>query len=107
MSFIQVNGLNSKEIIPGYTARAVHTGTLTFLYWSVTKGAVMPVHTHHHEQVANVLSGEFELTVDGETRILIPGVVAVIPPDTEHGGRAISDCELLDVFNPEREDYKF
>ena len=107
MAFVELTGLVSKEIIKGYRARSIHTGTMTFMYWTVEAGAAMPVHTHMHEQVAHVLKGKFELTVDGETKTLEPGMVAVIPPYLPHGGKALTECELLDVFHPEREEYKF
>jgi quercetin dioxygenase-like cupin family protein len=53
-----------------------------------------------------VSEGEFELTVDGETEVLRPGVVAVIPSDAEHSGRALTDCRVIDIFHPVREDYR-
>lgn len=107
MPFIDTSQLKSKEVIPGYEARSIHTGTMTFLYWKVKPGASMPVHSHFHEQVSHVLNGKFELMVGDEKSILVPGKVAVIPPHIPHGGTAITECELLDVFLPEREDYKF
>lgn len=105
--FVNTGKLPSKEVITGYQARTIHTGTMTFVYWTVEAGKEMPQHSHRHEQVAHVLSGQFELTVGGETEVLEPGMVAVIPPHVPHGGKALSDCQLLDVFHPEREDYKF
>lgn len=107
MSFVVLESLPSKEIVKGYHARTIHTGTMTFVYWTVEAGHAIPLHSHPHEQVAHVREGLFELTVDGETRVLEPGTVAVIRPHVPHGGRAITDCQLLDVFHPERDDYKF
>jgi len=107
MYFIDITSLTEKEVFPGYKGRAVHTGNVTHVYWKVEAGAAVPDHSHPHEQVAHVLNGKFELTVSGETSVLEPGKVAVIPPHVKHSGRAITYCELLDIFYPEREDYKF
>ncbi|MEO9869237.1 cupin domain-containing protein [Ekhidna sp.] len=105
MIFRELDKINSKEILPGYTVRFVHSERMTFAYWDVKKGSPLPEHSHHHEQVANVLEGEYELTVNGETKRLVPGDVAVIPSNIPHSGVAITDCKLLDVFAPVREDY--
>jgi len=107
MPFVELDRLATKEIIKGYHGKAIHTGTATYMYWTVEEGAAIPEHSHMHEQVAHVLKGKFELTVNGEARVLEPGIVAVIPPQVKHGGKAVTPCELLDVFIPEREDYKF
>ncbi len=106
MPFVNLSEVESQEIIPGYSATFLHSEKMTLAYWTVQAGAEMPVHAHEHEQFANVLEGEFELELDGEKRTLRPGIVAVIPSNTPHGGRAVSDCRLLDVFYPVREDYR-
>ncbi|MBC7651963.1 MAG: cupin domain-containing protein, partial [Deinococcales bacterium] len=64
-----------------------------------------PLHSHPHEQVSQVIEGKFQLTLNGEVRVLESGDIAVIPSNTQHSGLAITNCKLLDVFNPVREDY--
>ena len=105
MGFQDLKNIKEKEIVPGYRAQFIHSENLTLAYWDVDPGAELPEHSHPHEQIANVLEGKFELTVGGEKRVLEPGMVAVIPSQVPHGGKAITACRLLDVFHPVREDY--
>lgn len=106
MAFIDCTALPQREIIPGYRARFLHAERMTIAFWEVDAGAAMPEHAHVHEQIAQVVSGEFELTVAGEPRVLRPGTAAVIPSGVRHSGRAVTACTLLDVFHPVREDYR-
>ncbi len=106
MPFLNLDGLEESEPIPGYRAHFVHSKNMTLAYWTIEAGAPLPEHSHLHEQVANVIEGEFELTVDGETRRLGPGTVAVIPSNATHSGKAITNCRIIDVFYPVREDYR-
>lgn len=103
---IEIATLPVKDVIPGFHGRFVHTAHSTLGFWTVDKGAKLPAHSHLHEQITEVRVGEFELTVNGECKIYKPGMIAVIPPHVIHSGTALTDCQLLDIFLPVREDYK-
>lgn len=105
MAYIELKDIDEREVVPGFHARMVHTENMTFAYWRIEKDAELPEHKHVHEQVATVIEGELELVVDGRPHRLTPGTVFVIPSGVPHGGKAISDCYVLDVFYPVREDY--
>jgi len=106
MAHLHLDDLPEREPVEGYHARFVHTEGMTLAYWTIEAGAKIPEHQHPHEQVATVLDGTFELTVDGETRQMGPNEVAVIPSNVPHGGRALTACRIIDAFQPVREDYK-
>ena len=104
---IKLDSLKAHEVVPGYKAKTIHSKTMTVVYWDIKAGESLPVHSHVHEQIVNMLEGEFELTVDGNPLHLVPGDVVVLHSNVEHAGRAITDCRILDVFQPVREDYVF
>ncbi len=106
MPFEDLSDKQAREVLPGYRARFVHGEKMTVAFWHIEAGARMPEHTHPHEQMSMVQEGRFELTVDGETRVVEPGIVAVIPGDAPHGGVAITECRIMDSFCPVREDYR-
>ena len=106
MPLVKLDELPELQIAEGVSMRVVTAGTVTVAHVKLTKGAPVPEHAHHHEQVVNVIEGELELTVEGKPYSLVPGKVMVLPPNTPHGAKAITDCRVIDVFHPVREDFK-
>jgi quercetin dioxygenase-like cupin family protein len=79
---------------------------MTFALWRFDPRTALPRHSHPHEQVVQVRSGELEMVLDEERHLLTPGTVLVIPPNVPHHGYAQGPVEVLDVFSPVREDYR-
>jgi len=95
----------SKEYIKGFHGKMIHMEKATLAFWTVEAGAELPMHSHENEQTTQVTSGRFEMVVGGETHICEPGAVVVIPANVEHGGRALTDCTIMDIFVPVRDVY--
>jgi quercetin dioxygenase-like cupin family protein len=106
MTYITLEGLIEKEVVPGFHGRFIHSEHITMAFWHVEPGAVLPEHAHVHEQITTVLEGEFELCVAGETGILKPGMAAVIASNVPHSAKALTPCRLVDAFYPVRADYR-
>jgi quercetin dioxygenase-like cupin family protein len=106
MPLVKLDQLPELEISKGILMRAVTAQTVTVGHVKIAKGSPLPEHSHYHEQVVNVIEGELEMIIKDETHRLIPGKVLVIPPNVLHSGRAITDCRVVDVFHPVREDFR-
>lgn len=104
--FREFADIEVKEMSPGFFSKLIHTDNNTINFIDIKAGSDSPIHSHPHHQCAFVLKGQFEMTVGEETQILDTGKFVLIPSNVPHGGRAITDCTLLDIFSPGREDFK-
>jgi quercetin dioxygenase-like cupin family protein len=69
------------------------------------KGAHVPQHHHHNEQVTYILEGALKFAIDGKEIVVHAGEVLCIPSNMPHEAWAVEDTLDLDVFTPPREDW--
>lgn len=96
----------AKELAPGIIGKYIHTENVTIGYVDIKQDAVLPSHSHEHEQTTHILTGKLEMTIAGVTKVLISGSITIIPPNIIHSAVALSDCTVIDTFYPIRKDYK-
>jgi len=106
MPLIHLNTIPFTEIAKGYLSKLVHSEHMTFSFVHVKAGESLPEHQHLHEQVSIILEGRFRLCLDGIDTDFGKDEMVIIPSGMKHSGFAITDCRILDVFNPVREDYR-
>jgi quercetin dioxygenase-like cupin family protein len=104
MSLVDTSTLRLIERLPGWRARIFNSARMTFAHYEFDAGST--IHEHHHEQeeVWNVIEGELELTIGGVVQRAGPGLVAIVPPNTPHSVRALSDGRAMIVDHPLRFD---
>jgi unsaturated pyranuronate lyase len=95
------------EDLGGGVSRRVlaHHGALMQVEVHFEEGAIGPLHSHPHEQLTYVLSGEFEFTIGGETRVVRAGDTLYKAPGVVHGCVCRRKGTLLDTFTPQRDDF--
>jgi len=69
------------------------------------KGCLVPMHSHHNEQITYILEGALKFTLNGEEVVVRAGQVLCIPGNVPHEAVALEDTVDLDVFTPPREDW--
>lgn len=103
MPFIDTSELAVQERRPGWRGRYFRSPSMTFAHWEFAAGSDIHEHSHPQEEVWEILEGELEVTVGGVTRVARPGVVAIVPPDTPHSVRALTDGRAIVIDYPLRE----
>ena len=95
------------EMLPGVTRRTLSSSEGMMLIEVVLeKGAVVPFHSHPHEQIGYLASGRILFELGDEQRELAPGDSWLVPPDVSHQVTALEPSLAIDVFSPPREEYR-
>ncbi len=105
MNHYTIKKMGPKILAKGVKIRVIPGKKMTVVFFNLDPGAVVPGHSHPHEQIGTVLKGSLELTVDNETRTMKAGDVYHIPSNSVHSGKVIDETEVYEVFCPPREDY--
>ena len=94
-----------RQLAEGLTGHYIHGHSMTMGVVEIKAGSQLAQHQHPHEQITYILEGELDMIIGGEQHTLRAGMCFVIPSNTLHGATAHTDCKVLDVFTPVREDY--
>ena len=98
-----------EKIAEKRTRYLTHTDNLMMVVIDFDDGPTSepdPPHSHPHEQITYVASGEILFFLDGHPTSLEPGDMFTVPPDKPHSVQLLSShARLIDIFTPLREDF--
>ena len=105
MPIVDTNRLKIIERLPGWKGRYFHSPNMTFAHYEFAAGSTIHEHFHPEEEVYEVIEGELELTIDGQSETAKPGIVAIVPSNSRHSVRALTNGRLIVVDHPARPDF--
>jgi len=98
-----------KERVSDVLDRRLITGEhvmLTHVY--LKKGAIVPQHNHHNEQISYILEGALRFWIGEDESEVIDvraGEVLHIPSLVKHKALALEETVDVDIFSPPRQDW--
>jgi quercetin dioxygenase-like cupin family protein len=105
--FLRLDAVAPFALAAGVRARALFGDDAMLNLVELDPGAIVPEHSHPHEQLGIGLRGLITMVVGGEEHPLGPMDAMHIPSGVVHKGVAGPEGALvLDVFTPIREDFR-
>lgn len=104
--------VNKYEVQPTKALEGVYRRTLIYndnmmlCLFILKKGAEIPLHNHKETQIGYIISGKLKFFTEDNEFIAKEGDSYVFNPNEKHGASILEDTEVIDVFNPSRDDYK-
>lgn len=109
MGTIKSSEITSEVIAQGRARYLAHLSNLMMVVIDFHDGPAPqpdPPHSHPHEQISYVVSGEINFVLGDEVTHLGPGDIFIVPPNTPHSIQLLNEkARLVDTFSPIRKDF--
>ena len=69
----------AKELVPGINAKTFWGEKMLAAVVDLDANVQLPRHSHPHEQMGYIFSGQVDITIDGQERRLGPGDAYYVP----------------------------
>ena len=99
------DSIPKEQITPLLARQAIHTAAITIARFELSKGAIVPEHRHHNEQVTTLEKGRVRFLLGGQEVVLNARESLEIPANTPHSAEVLEDSIAIDTFCPPREDW--
>ena len=99
MPWDQVTDHFQRKLVTGSEAMMAHL--------RLARGCVVPMHSHHNEQISYVISGKLRFHIgESEEEVMVgAGQVLHLPSHLPHAAEALEDTVGIDIFSPPRQDW--
>jgi quercetin dioxygenase-like cupin family protein len=105
---INLDDVEAKEVEEGALRKVLlYSKNLMLVYYEIEPQRTFPMHSHSNEQIAFVIQGKGEFTVNGKKVLVEKGSAYIIKPGEPHGLKTLGNEKYIDidVFYPPRKDF--
>src|SRR5712692_5226539 len=92
LTHVRWTDVGNKSLTDTIQRRYINTARLTIARFELSRGGVVPRHSHEHEQVTNVLSGVLKFVTPDAQVVVRPGESIAIAPWVEHRFEVLEDA---------------
>ncbi|MFX1327660.1 MAG: cupin domain-containing protein [Promethearchaeota archaeon] len=98
--------VESIKILKGiYRRTLIYNKNLMLCFFKLEKDAEVPMHQHKEHQIGYVIKGNIKFVTENGEFIATEGDSYVFDSEEKHGAFILEQAEVIEVFNPAREDY--
>ncbi len=102
----KVDVQSTKSLEGIYRKTLVYDNNLMLCHFTLEKNAEIPLHNHKEHQIGYIIKGKLKFITENHEFIAKEGDSYIFDSNEKHGALVLEDSEVVDMFNPAREDYK-